>query len=154
MAKLGWSAGAKSLLHRIFRHETMDGGGRCPVYLERWTIARAFGCAIYLYHFLGDDWSIDPHDHPRRFISVGLKGWYDEDLFDANGNELSTRRYKAPWFRSFPATHIHRVRAAECGNTWTLVMVLPKCRDWGFIRDGKWMPFRDYVFGGKARKSC
>lgn len=144
------------LLNRLFRFETMSGNGACPVYLERWTLLLAFKCGIYLHHFLGDDWALDPHDHPRRFISIGLKGWYFEDVFDHAGNPISTRRFTAPWIRSFPAEHVHRVRAVECGNVWTLVIVLPKSRDWGFIQYGIWIPFREYVFGGiyRKRKDC
>lgn len=57
-------------------------------------------------------------------------------------------------FRSFPAEHLHRVRASPCGNCWTLVIVLRKSRPWGFVQDGRWIPFKQYVFGGKSRKSC
>lgn len=144
----------KTLIRRFFGYETMSGNGQCPIYLERWTLFLRFGIGVYLHHFLGDDWSIDPHDHPRRFISVGLFGWYYEDTFHKDGAHLATRKYRAPWLRSFPAEHLHRIRAAECGNTWTLVIVLKKSRAWGFVQDGKWVPFRDYVFGGKSRKSC
>lgn len=145
---------AENLLRRLTAYEEMSGAGACPVYLRRWTLARGFGCALYLHHFIGDDWAIDPHDHPRRFVTLGLKGWYWEDVFNERGERTETHRFQALWLRSFPAAHVHRVRASECGNTWTLVLVLPKSRAWGFIRDGEWIPFRQYVFGGKARKSC
>lgn len=143
-------------------YETMSGAGQCPVYLERWTIIQAFKCGIYLHHFLGDDWGLDPHDHPRRFISIGLKGWYWEDVYHKHVNyttdeawtEKETVKHSAPWVRTFPADHLHRIRAAECGDTWTLVIVLPKSREWGFLQDGEWIPFREYVFGGKSRKNC
>ncbi len=144
----------RRLLNRFCHYETMSGNGACPVYLERWTIAELFGCGLYLHHFIGDDWALDPHDHPRRFISIGLRGFYYEDVFDSKGTLTSTTRYSAPWFRSFPAEHLHRVRAEQCGNCWTLVIVLRKSRAWGFVRDGIWVPFRNYVFGGKSRKSC
>jgi hypothetical protein len=152
----------KTYSGKIFGYETMSGHGQCPVYLERWTLANLFGCAVYLHHFLGDDWATDPHDHPRRFVSIGLWGWYYEDVYirsmDLKGKPESkwftTTKYKAPWIRTFPAEHLHRVRAAECGNTWTLVIVLPKSRGWGFVQDGIWIPFKEYVFGGKARKNC
>ncbi len=156
------------LMDRLFFYETMSGNGACAVYLERWTLfdLRKLGYAIYLHRFLGDDWAIDPHDHPRRFISVGLWGWYWEDVFRERvlplqpdgssiyGALLETVRHVAPWFRTFPANHLHRVRASECGNCWTLVIVLPKSRGWGFVQDGQWVPFKEYVFGGKSRKSC
>lgn len=158
----------RAIMKKLFGwipYETMSGAGACPVYLERWTLLNALKCGVYLHHFLGDDWGLDPHDHPRRFISIGLKGWYWEDVYHnpeidpavailGETKLIETRRFQAPWLRSFPAHHLHRVRAAECGNTWTLVIVLPKSRAWGFVQDGKWIPFREYVFGGKARHNC
>ncbi len=152
------------LLDRLFFYETMSGNGACPVYLERWTLfdLRKLGYGVYLHHFIGDDWAADPHDHPRRFISIGLWGWYWEDAFyqcvnyvaDEKWMEKETKRFRAPWVRSFPANHLHRVRASECGNCWTLVIVCPKSRPWGFVQGGVWVPFKQYVFGGKSRKSC
>lgn len=144
----------RRLLNRFCSYETMSGNGACPVYLERWVLGEFLGRGAYLHHFIGDDWAVDPHDHPRRFISIGLKGWYFEDVFNADGSHKDTLRFESPWFRSFPAEHLHRVRAAECGDCWTLVIVLPKSRRWGFVQDGKWIGFKDYVFGGKSRKSC
>ncbi len=144
----------RKLIRKIFKYETMTGAGRCPAYLERWTLAKAFGCAVYLHHFIGDDSSIDPHDHPRRFISIGLKGWYFEDIYQKDGRYWLTKCYQAPWVRTFPAEHIHRIRAKLHGNVWTVVIVLPHQRAWGFIKDGKWIPFREYVFGNHYRKSC
>ena len=141
-------------LDRCFGYESMSGNGACPVYLERWRICVKMSFGVYLHHFLGDDWALDPHDHPRRFISLGLWGWYHEDLFTGDGTLIRTDTYKAPWLRSFPAEHLHRVRAVECGNCWTLVIVLKKSREWGFVQDGAWVAFRKYVFGGKSRKSC
>lgn len=159
----------RRLLTRFFAYESMSGAGRCPVYLERWVLFDRWKHGVYLHHFIGDDWAIDPHDHPRRFISIGLWGWYWEDVYLHPENDPATAllaklaghsllaetlKFRAPWFRSFPAHHLHRVRASECGNCWTLVIVLPKSRGWGFVRDGVWIPFKTYVFGGKARVSC
>lgn len=143
------------LLFRLFKWETMSGNGACPVYLVRWTLFRCPWFQIYLHQFLGDDWAIDPHNHPKTFISVGLWGWYVEEVYSpTDGAKLSERTYRAPWIRKFPASYTHRIRAAECGNTWTLVAVYRRSREWGFYREGKWMSWKKYVFGGKGRKSC
>ena len=145
------------LLDRLFFYESMSGNGACPVYLERWTLLdlRRLGYGVYLHHFIGDDWAADPHDHPRRFVSIGLWGWYWEHVYPGNGLvPYFIFKHAAPWFRTFPAHHLHRVCASECDNCWTFVIVFPKSRAWGFVRDGVWMPFREYVFGGKSRKSC
>jgi hypothetical protein len=162
------------LLNTFFRREEINGHGRCPTYLYRWTLFqprrprwfwRGFG--IYLHKFVGDDWSRDLHDHPKRFISVGLKGAYREatpaPMNTCDVVELYTglrwRTYRAPWLRTFPATHIHRLELLEDRRPcWTLVIVLRSVREWGFWHLGRWIYWKDYVNeqGGPAdkRKAC
>jgi hypothetical protein len=146
----------KRFLDRLFgTAEEINGRHRCPTYLYRWTLFAWRGhFSIYLHHFVGDDWSRDLHDHPKRFISIGLWGWYLEDTPDPRFGEKQgggwrttmTKMYSAPWIRSFPATHIHRLRVPS-KNCWTLVIVLKPVRDWGFWHDGKFMQWRSYVDG-------
>jgi hypothetical protein len=120
--------------------EEINGGERCPTYLYRWTIFQWRGhISAYLHHFVSDDWSLDLHDHPKRFISIGLAGSYRETT------PAGTREWKAPWLRSFPATHIHRISAPR--NCWTLVFVLKPVREWGFWHDGEFIQWRRYVDG-------
>src|SRR4051794_37340967 len=116
-----------NLIDRIFRLEEINGGKRCPTYLYRWTLL-TFGksLSVYLHHFVGDDWSRDMHDHPKRFISIGLAGRYIEET------PAGERVYRAPWIRTFPANHIHRLRMINGGGCWTLVIVLRPVREWGF----------------------
>lgn len=136
------------LLTRLFgRPEEMKGPGVCPKYLFRWTLAKFFGHAIYVHKFVGDDWSYDLHDHPRRFVSVGLHGAYLEET------PLGTIKYQAPWFRTFPAHHTHRVSLLENKPCWTLVMVLPKSQEWGFYHDGRWIHWTRFVHSREAIKS-
>ncbi len=143
------------LINRLLRYEKIDGNGACPRYLERWHLLKCGKLfSVYLHHFLGDDWAIDPHDHPKRFISIGLWGWYHEWVYDKDGEPIHITRYQAPWFRTFPPDYIHRIEASKHGNVWTLVIVLRHVREWGFIQDGKWIHWKQYVFGGVSRKSC
>lgn len=124
--------------------EEINGAHRCDTYLYRWFICATRWFKVYLHHFVGNDWSRDLHDHPKRFISIGLRGWYIEET------PLGTRRYSAPWIRTFPATHIHRltVPSKDC---WTLVIVLRPVREWGFwYRDAekyRFIHWKDYVYG-------
>ena len=114
----------EDVLGRLFTRESIDGHGTCPPYLYRWHLLKVGKwCSVYLHHFVGDDWSSDMHDHPKRFVSIGLKGEYLEET------PGRAHRYKAPWIRSFPARWIHRIRARDC---WTLVFVGPASREWGF----------------------
>jgi hypothetical protein len=143
-------------LSRLFTIEEINGGNRCPTYLYRWTLFqprrpawlwRGFG--IYLHKFVGDDWSLDLHDHPKRFISVGLKGYYLEKSIDpttASGSRI--RLYVAPWLRTFPAHHIHRLYGPTPDRPcWTFVIVLWHVREWGFWHDNLFIPWRQYVKG-------
>lgn len=134
------------ILNRIFgAAEEINGGGRCATYLYRWTPFKWSGrFSIYLHHFVGDDWSHDLHDHPKRFISVGLWGWYIEER--PSGDHTVKRIYRAPWFRSFPASHIHRITTPS-KSCWTLVAVLKPVREWGFWHGKRFIPWRNYVAG-------
>ena len=126
------------LLDRLFQHEEINGHNRCETYLHRWILGSTRWFKIYLHHFVGNDWTRDLHDHPKRFISIGLKGWYIEST------PLGDTIFIAPWIRSFPATHIHRLTCPD-KNTWTLVIVLKTTREWGFWHDGGFIHWRDYV---------
>lgn len=126
-------------IDRVFKLEEINGKNRCPTYLFRWTLLRFPWFSVYLHHFVGDDWSLDLHDHPKRFISIGLSGQYIEET------PVGARRYRAPWVRTFPASHIHRLRMIDGGECWTLVIVLKPVRDWGFWHFGRFIPFREYV---------
>jgi hypothetical protein len=133
--------------------EEINGGKRCPTYLYRWELCSFLGGAtrVYLHKFVGDDWSLDLHDHPKRFYSIGLSGRYVEH------GEPGTRprEYSAPWFRSFPAEHRHRLTGPTPDRPcWTLVVVGRPVRPWGFWHAGSFIPWRDYVSPGSAEAAA
>lgn len=135
---------------RLFgKPEEINGANRCPTYLYRWRVLSTRWFKVYLHHFVGDDWSLDLHDHPKRFISIGLKGWYFEHR--PSGAGTVRRTYKAPWFRTFPAQHIHRI-STPSGSCWTLVIVLKQEREWGFWHERKFIHWKEYVKSETADK--
>lgn len=163
-----------SLLTRLFgAPEEINGANRCPKYLYRWIIygnrtresliSRVFGkrlIKVYLHHFVADDWSLDLHDHPKRFISIGLKGRYVELTPDPKGG-TKTKTFTAPWIRSFPAEHVHRLRMVRSWlgvmeDCWTLVIVLRGTREWGFWHLGEFIHWRTYIKSdtADAMKAC
>jgi hypothetical protein len=123
--------------------EEINGRGRCPTYMYRWVVLDREGFKIYLHKFVGSDWSRDLHDHPKRFISIGLLGSYLEQT------PAGFRRYRAPWIRTFPPEHQHRL-STPWGRCWTLVIVLRQVRDWGFWHEGRFIPWRQYVDGADS----
>ena len=67
-------------MNRILDHEEINGGERCPTYMHRYRLLRiGKRVAVYLHKFVADDWSRDMHDHPKRFVSIGLWGSYVEE---------------------------------------------------------------------------
>jgi hypothetical protein len=92
------------ILNRIFgRAEEINGHNRCPTYLYRWTILSTRWGKVYLHKFVGDDWSLDLHDHPKRFISIGLRGSYLEthpDVQPAPGPVTSAEPFRPDFDRS------------------------------------------------------
>lgn len=138
-----------TLLNRWFKCEEINGANRCPTYLYRWLLVRCRWFSVYLHRFVGEDWSQDMHDHPKRFLSIGLVGSYRETTPKGN------RVFRAPWIRSFPAEHVHRIELVD-GECWTLVVVFAASRPWGFWHLGEWIPWRKYVDSEVAdqMKSC
>ena len=135
------------ILNRLIAAEEINGSHGCPTYLYRWRLLKIGWFGIYLQHFVGDDWSLDLHDHPRRFISFGLWGRYLEET------PHGSRWYVALWVRTFPAKHIHRIIQPK--NCWTLAFCLKIVRKWGFwhrFDDGSYrlILWRDFV-NGSAR---
>ena len=123
------------------------GGIGCPC-LRRWELLRTRWGKLFLHRFFADDWSLDLHDHSGRMVSIGLWGCYEEET------PTGTHIYHAPWVRTFPATHTHRLRLLT-PSVWTLVWVGTKDRSSGFWYQGAWWPQADYLAGpAKSRKSC
>ena len=136
----------------------INGGNNWPTYLYRWTLADTRFGRIYLHHFVRSDWAPDLHDHPKRFWSIGLRGSYREEYFDRSARVLRSRRYRAPWVRTFPAEHSHRLILAPGETAWTVVLVGNPRRPWGFWVRGTWVHWREYVqtaggATGRARSS-
>lgn len=173
--------GVDGILDWLFVREEINGAGRCPTYLIRWTVFQPRrpkrlwkGFGIYIHKFIGDDWSLDLLDHPKRFVSIGLSGSYYEatpgEVFPIGAIHAARvgsrwepgihwRKWTAPWLRTFPADYAHRIELAEGRQPcWTCVIVLRHVREWGFHHEGTWIPWRRYVHKDNtiadSRRSC
>ena len=86
---------------------------------------------LVLHRFLMSD-TAELHDHPWGFISLVVQGGYFEHRPDGKGG--IRRRWRGvgsiAWRR---ATALHRVElAATVSPVYTLVLMFPRSRDWGF----------------------
>lgn len=117
------------LLNFLFKVQIIDDS-----YLIRWKILQTPWGRVYLHKFIGSDPSHALHDHPKNFISIGLFGEYVEEV--PHGIMRKKVRFKAPWLRSFPPEHRHRIELPR-GACWTLCIVSKRKRNgWGFWHGG------------------
>jgi hypothetical protein len=121
-----------SFIDHVFEGEEMNGG-------YGWTLVRIGWLQVRLHHFTKDDWLGDMHDHPGRCVSIGLKGKYREET--PKGAHI----YQAPWVRTFPASHTHRIMMVDGGTCWTLAITLKPVRTCGVFSSAGWMPFEEYL---------
>lgn len=124
------------------------------------------GPKLMVHHFLANADDRDVHDHPRPFWTFVLWGSYDDYVpcprCDGTGVcshpswhfvRICTRcdgrtvvvgeRMRRGMLRRRPAHHRHRTRVGPHG-CWTVVLMGPIRRRWGFWRDGHWWFWRDY----------
>lgn len=125
---------------------------------------RWFGYKIMIHHFLPNTEDADPHDHPRSLWTLILKGAYQDlvpcsycqgerypiyrggkgkcPVCNARGVELGEEMTPGR-FRHRPAQHRHITKVSTAG-AWTLCVMGPKERAWGFWRDLKFWQWEDY----------
>lgn len=138
------------------------GPPECPILLRRTLVARK-RWKLLLHRFMPGAADRDPHDHPRPFLTLVLRGGYDdvqpcrackEGTVTApaggvvrcrvcRGERQAIDRVRAVTVRYRPATHVHTTLVHADGAT-TLVLMGPLVRAWGFFRDGRWWPWREY----------
>jgi len=112
-------------------------------YLTVYTLLKIkFGSSevsICIHNFHRGDEDPDPHDHPFSFYSAVLIGGYRE--FTEDGTSI-VRKPLSVAYRS--ATHRHRVEPLT-KHCWTICMKTKVDREWGFWKQGIFVPWEDYI---------
>lgn len=95
----------------------------------------------------------DPHDHPSDFLSVGLKGYYVEKVFDSPSEDLTKNRdVKRRWAHVMRTTQAHYIFEAP-KPAWTLFITW-NYRGWGsriYTKSGDILHPKDYYLTGRYR---
>lgn len=128
------------------------------LYLRRWRIIQTPWFAIYLHKIMTPDKDRDLHDHPWPFLSLILRGGYDEvldqwaylaphDPMWAKAGNMARPTVRRGWlsvgFRR--ATDAHRIIRLHRAPTWTLVLTGPRRRSWGFYTDRGYVDWKVYL---------
>lgn len=84
----------------------------------------------------------DLHDHPNDFISIVIRGCYQEEVPKGDGS-LARKVREIRFLNLVRAENRHRI-VNVATPTITLVLANKVKREWGFWVDGEFVPWRKY----------
>ena len=126
-----------------WRWTDVDPQGDGVVYLTRLHIFQTPWCSWMLHWIWRADPQSDLHDHPTTFLSIVLRGWYEEEVPDV-GAAGQVRRRRVAFWNFKRAVDRHRIVALG-KDTLTMVFAGPVVRAWGFYAPEGWVAWREYV---------
>lgn len=121
------------------------------VYLERYRVIGwmpgsdwSWPFSIYLHRFCLPDLDDALHNHPWQWaFSLVLTGSYMEEVPGSGALRRRCQMRRRFSWRIIRASDYHRVDKLF-GETWTLFIVGPKVKSWGFLVDGRGhVPWKD-----------
>ena len=132
----------KTIMQWLGRHRViMDRQDNEP-YLERYYLflkdRKLFPFNVFLHKFLKSD-PDDLHDHPWGYFTFILWGGYYEHTPEGCF-------WRGPGhFRFCVSESLHRIEVEPGVVAWTLFVPFAKTREWGFIKENKWIPHYKYL---------
>jgi hypothetical protein len=122
----------------------------CPngeQYLARLRVFDTPWFGVYLHDIFEPDADRDPHNHPWPFISIVLRGSYEEQVHpEPNGRrswfvKKHHRRFSAHRMGTVSA---HRITYAA-PRLKTLIIRGKRTGGWGFFTQGGYVPWQEYM---------
>jgi len=150
-------------------------------YMQRWWVKKPRGhdasaaedgrrdtsWGARVHRTIRSDAGRDLHDHPWWNVSIVLRGGYWEVMptdqeqpakWDSRPETSLLRGHRRVWrgpgsivFRR--ATDRHRLEIPDGGEAWSLFIMGPWQRNWGFHTPTQWVPWRDYISPQKMAPS-
>lgn len=109
-------------------------------YITRLHVFKTPWFAVCLHWLNTPDPDPHLHDHPVSFLSIFLRGWYEE--LRADGKECASyRRHR--WFNFLHTYSRHRITEVR-PYTVTLCFMGPKTQEWGFFTLQGKVHWKDY----------
>lgn len=173
--ELLWRAVANIVTRPNIRYALVQRAERTPytditsadgtdVYMRRWWLFNPYGKdangdptparwtwlpSIRIHWILRADQDRDLHDHPWNARTIVLSGWYAEERpFDSpspgwTSTVLKTRQ--SGYTGRLLFNQYHRIAAVSPGGVMTMFFTWRKRGTWGFLVDGKKVPWREYL---------
>lgn len=131
------------LPRRVITPDCPEGKVGRPL-MTRYFVFRRKAFGLFVHHFHRSDLD-ELHDHPWTFMTLLLSSGYWE--------HTTKGRF---WRRRFsilyrPAEYQHFIEIEK--PVWTVVLRFRRCREWGFIKDGKWTWWKAFE-DLKSRSIC
>lgn len=123
---------------RRFKIHGVDGS----LYLDRLRVIETPWFGVYLHAIHRPDHDQEHHDHPWSFLSLILRGEYEES--QRMGPEHG-RYVRCRWLSFHRAEDAHRIALLSRSPVWTLVLRGPRRREWGFYTDRGWVDWRTFL---------
>lgn len=117
--------------------------------------------SVRIHHIRRPDQDRDLHDHPWNARTIVLRGWYREERISDGLTAADLRAQAAAgvaaifqrttFHRTMGYTgrllfgQYHRINEVSPGGVWTLFITWKKRGTWGFLVDGKKVPWRQYL---------
>ncbi len=121
-------------------------------YIKRWYLVKTKLISIYVHQIVNDD-DADMHDHPWPFLILILKQGYRE-IYEHKTLPFIIKHTRRPLeiFGHLPSFK-HRIELIDHKPSWSLVIMGPKVREWGFHTAQGWVHFMKYGKKG-FKKGC
>ena len=132
------------------RYDIVDGSNPEKVYLTRWRLLQTPWFGIFLHKLNRPDSDRALHDHPWNFVSLILKGGYDEKRPCFCGwkscefSPITTTRSVGS-FAYRKAEDLHAIVKLWRIPTWTLIIIGRHRRDWGFQTEKGWVSHDKFI---------
>ncbi|MDB5967141.1 MAG: hypothetical protein JWQ72_3641 [Polaromonas sp.] len=142
--------GADVYMYRywLFNAYSEDAGKKSGEGSEKDNRRWAWLPSIRIHHIRREDQDRDLHDHPWNARTIVLRGGYWELLLGSGRPGAPDRVRRA---RQVGDTgrllfgEYHRITSVSAGGVWTLFFTWKYCGTWGFLVNGKKVPWRQYL---------
>ena len=126
---------------KLIREIKSKGG---VIHFQRWMVLDTLWFKIYLHKLSRSDTDKHMHDHPWNFISLILKGSYEEfTLKKPYWDKFVKKTYSVGSVIKHNHTDAHKITLLT-PDVWTLVFIGSKRFDWGYQTEKGWMSNKEY----------
>lgn len=167
-----WKAFAKVVSHPRVADYLIERSKRTPYfhltgYMNRWWLFNAYDSdtskpedkrhgrkvtwlpSVRVHHILRADTARDLHDHPWNARTIILKGWYIErrriGMYDMLMAPITKEYERKPGdTATINYGQYHSIDKVSKGGVYTLFFTWKYMGSWGFLVNGKKIPWRQY----------